>query len=57
MRGRKPMGRDNVKGRAFYARLRFEDAKRLIKASSKRNCTYSEYIRQAVIEKMDREEL
>lgn len=52
MRGRKKMGRDQVKIRAFYARFRIEDAKRVIKASSKSNKTYSEFIRDAVLDKL-----
>lgn len=54
MRGRKPMERKQVLRRTLYTRFRLEDAKRIDKASSAENKTYADFIRGAVMEKVER---
>jgi len=47
--------REHIKSVSKFVRFRLEDANRMAKAASKANMKYSEYIRQAVLEKLNRE--
>lgn len=48
------MERKQVLRRTLYTRFRLEDAKRIDKASSAENKTYADFIRGAVMEKVER---
>ena len=53
--GYKKMSKEKIKTRTFFVRVREADGKRLEEVTEKAGITFSEYIRYAITEKLNRE--